>query len=78
MIKLTQGDILYADAEALVNTVNCVGVMGKGLAYLFKIKYHDNFIAYRDFCNKKHSGLYHGAGNRKKFRPPKQKEGMIV
>jgi O-acetyl-ADP-ribose deacetylase (regulator of RNase III) len=30
MIKLTQGDILKADAEALVNTVNCVGIMGRG------------------------------------------------
>ena len=29
MIELTQGDILRADAEALVNTVNCVGVMGR-------------------------------------------------
>jgi O-acetyl-ADP-ribose deacetylase (regulator of RNase III) len=32
MIELTGGNILQADAEALVNTVNCVGIMGKGIA----------------------------------------------
>ena len=31
MIELTKGDILKADAEMLVNTVNCVGVMGRGI-----------------------------------------------
>jgi len=31
MIKLKQGNILEADVEALINTVNCVGVMGKGV-----------------------------------------------
>jgi len=35
MIELTQGNILKADAEALVNTVNCVGFMGKGIALQF-------------------------------------------
>lgn len=32
MIEITRGDILRADAEAIVNTVNCVGVMGRGIA----------------------------------------------
>ena len=36
MIEYKQGDILRADAEALVNTVNCVGVMGRGIALQFK------------------------------------------
>ena len=36
MIVLKQGDILTADVEALVNTVNCVGVMGRGLGCLKK------------------------------------------
>lgn len=39
MIELTQGNILKADAEALVNTVNCVGFMGKGIALQFKKAY---------------------------------------
>ena len=36
MLELTRGDILKADAEALVNTVNCVGVMGRGIALQFR------------------------------------------
>lgn len=50
MIELTQGNILKADAEALVNTVNCVGFMGKGIALQFKKAYPDNFEAYRKAC----------------------------
>lgn len=37
MIKYTQGDILQDDAEAIINTVNCVGVMGRGIALQFKM-----------------------------------------
>ena len=36
MIKFTTGDILAADVEALVNSVNCVGIMGRGIALQFK------------------------------------------
>ncbi len=50
MIKLTQGDILTADAEALVNTVNCVGIMGRGIALQFKKAFPDNFKAYEVAC----------------------------
>ena len=46
MIKITYGNILEADAVAIVNTVNCVGVMGKGLALQFKKTYPKNFEAY--------------------------------
>jgi O-acetyl-ADP-ribose deacetylase (regulator of RNase III) len=50
MIELTQGNILKADAEALVNTVNCVGFMGKGIALQFKKAYPENFDAYHKAC----------------------------
>ena len=50
MIKLTQGDILKADAEALVNTVNCVGIMGRGIALQFKKAFANNFQAYAAAC----------------------------
>ncbi len=53
MIKLTQGNILKADAEALVNTVNCVGVMGKGIALQFKKAFPENFRAYEAACRHK-------------------------
>ncbi len=50
MIRFTQGNLLDADAEALVNTVNTVGVMGKGVALMFKEAYPENFKAYEDAC----------------------------
>jgi O-acetyl-ADP-ribose deacetylase (regulator of RNase III) len=50
MIRYTQGNLLEADAQALVNTVNTVGVMGKGVALMFKDAYPANFKAYEDAC----------------------------
>lgn len=50
MIKHSQGNLLAADAEALVNTVNCVGYMGKGIALQFKQAFPANFKAYEKAC----------------------------
>lgn len=50
MINFTTGDILKSNAEALVNTVNCVGVMGRGIALQFKNAFGDNFEAYAQAC----------------------------
>ena len=47
MIKYTTGDLLKSDAEAIVNTVNCVGVMGRGIALQFKKAFPANFKAYK-------------------------------
>lgn len=47
MIHLTHGDILKHEADALVNTVNCVGVMGRGIALQFRRAFEDNYEAYR-------------------------------
>ncbi|MFZ3033199.1 MAG: macro domain-containing protein, partial [Parvibaculum sp.] len=52
MISFTTGDILNADAEALVNTVNCVGVMGRGIALQFKNAFPENFSAYAQACDR--------------------------
>ena len=52
MIEYTTGNILHEDAEALVNTVNCVGVMGRGIALQFKNAYPENFKAYAAACKK--------------------------
>ena len=52
MIEFTQGDILRAEAEALVNTVNCVGVMGRGIALQFKRAFPANFVAYATACKR--------------------------
>ena len=53
MLQLIKGDILKADAEALVNTVNCVGVMGRGIALQFRKAFPENFKAYKSACDKK-------------------------
>jgi O-acetyl-ADP-ribose deacetylase (regulator of RNase III) len=50
MIDLVRGNILEADVDALVNAVNCVGVMGKGLALQFKKAFPDAFRAYQGAC----------------------------
>lgn len=50
MLEFTTGDILRADTEALVNTVNCVGIMGRGIALQFKNAFPENFRAYAAAC----------------------------
>lgn len=52
MIEFKTGDILRADAEALVNTVNCVGIMGRGIALQFKNDFPKNFKAYKAACER--------------------------
>lgn len=50
-IELRTGDIFKADADAIVNTVNCVGIMGRGIALQFKNAYPANFKAYKAACD---------------------------
>jgi O-acetyl-ADP-ribose deacetylase (regulator of RNase III) len=51
-IKITHGDLLRQEnVDAIVNTVNCVGVMGKGIALQFKNKWPANFSAYKAACD---------------------------
>lgn len=52
MLRFTTGDILRANTDAIVNTVNCVGAMGRGLALQFKRAYPGNFLAYADACQR--------------------------
>ena len=53
MIQFTQGNLLNAEVEALVNTVNTVGVMGKGIALMFKERFPLNMTAYAKACKAK-------------------------
>ena len=50
MIRYIQGNILESEAQALVNTVNTEGVMGKGLALQFKNAFPQNYKIYRKAC----------------------------
>jgi O-acetyl-ADP-ribose deacetylase (regulator of RNase III) len=53
MLEFKQGNLLEEDAQALVNAVNCVGVMGKGIALQFKQAYPENFRQYKKACDAK-------------------------
>ena len=53
MITFTTGDIFQDDAHAIVNPVNCVGVMGKGLALEFKKRFPRNYQEYSEACQNK-------------------------
>lgn len=57
MINLDQGNLLHAQAQALVNTVNTDGVMGKGIALQFKKAYPDMFKAYEQACKRNEVSL---------------------
>lgn len=51
MITEDRGNIILSPCDAIVNTVNCVGVMGKGLALQFKTAFPANYHAYKNACN---------------------------
>jgi O-acetyl-ADP-ribose deacetylase (regulator of RNase III) len=52
VVRVVRGDLFEAKTEALVNAVNTVGVMGKGLALQFKQRFGANFAAYRAACER--------------------------
>jgi O-acetyl-ADP-ribose deacetylase (regulator of RNase III) len=53
MIRFARGNLLDADVEAVVNTVNTVGVMGKGIALMFKEAHPENFRLYAAACKRR-------------------------
>ena len=57
MISYVVGNILDSEAEALINTVNTDGVMGKGIALQFKKAFVNNFKAYQQACRNKEIGI---------------------
>lgn len=59
MIRYTQGNLLDAEVEAVVNTVNTVGVMGKGIALMFKEAFPENFQRYEVACKAKEVQVGH-------------------
>jgi len=59
VIEYGHSDLLTADVEALVNAVNTVGVMGKGIALQFKRTFPANFQAYRAACSRGEISVRH-------------------
>lgn len=56
-IRFIKGNIFNTKAQSIVNTVNCVGVMGKGIALVFKLRYPKMFDLYSEYCEKKLIGI---------------------
>ncbi len=52
-ITIVNGNIFNTKAQTIVNTVNCVGVMGKGIALVFKLRYPSMFEVYQGYCKKR-------------------------
>lgn len=52
-INLIKGNIFNTKAQTIVNTINCVGVMGKGIALVFKLRYPSMFEQYQYLCSRK-------------------------
>ena len=50
-ITFIKGNIFNTKAQTVVNTVNCVGVMGKGIALVYKLRYPKMFDIYKDYCH---------------------------
>lgn len=53
MLHYVKGNLLESNAQALVNTVNTVGVMGKGIALQFREAFRENYRIYRNMCQEK-------------------------
>lgn len=49
-VKVVQGDMFKSSAQTLINTINCVGAMGKGIALEFKKRYPAMYDRYRQLC----------------------------
>ena len=52
MIEYENGDLPACTTEAIVNTANCVGVMGQGIALQFKKQYPENYKYYESACKR--------------------------
>lgn len=52
-VQIKSGDLLKEKSDAIVNTVNCVGVMGKGIALQFKQRWPKNFREYEAASKRK-------------------------
>ena len=51
MVTLKNGNIFNTKADTIVNTINCVGVMGAGIAYEFRLRYPEMFARYVELCS---------------------------
>lgn len=53
MLTVLKGDLFQSEAQTIVNTINCVGAMGKGIALEYKKKYPEMYAKYVSLCKNK-------------------------
>ncbi len=52
-LKVIDGNLFESNCQTIVNTINCFGVMGKGIALEYKKRFPDMFLRYKELCSKK-------------------------
>lgn len=52
-VKVIEGNIFNSNCQTIVNTVNCMGVMGKGIALTYRYLLPDMFVKYKKMCDDK-------------------------
>ena len=57
IVNIKKDNIFNSKCQTIVNTVNCVGVMGKGIALVYKLRYPKMFDLYREHCKSKLIGI---------------------
>lgn len=57
IVSIKKDNIFNSKAQTIVNTVNCVGVMGKGIALVFKLRYPQMYDLYKEYCKSKLMGI---------------------
>jgi len=74
MIEIKKGNIFTTDCQTIVNTINCVGIMGAGIAFEFKLRYPEMFKKYQLFCDNNLINI----GNLWIYKLPKEKNNSYI
>lgn len=74
MISIVKGNLFSSKCQTLVNTVNCVGVMGAGIALEFKLRYPEMFVRYVEHCRNKQIDI----GKLWLYKPPQADKQWVL
>jgi O-acetyl-ADP-ribose deacetylase (regulator of RNase III) len=74
MISIIKGNLFSSKCQTLVNTVNCVGVMGAGIALEFKLRYPEMFVRYVEHCRNKQIDI----GKLWLYKPPQADKQWVL
>ena len=74
VLRITKGNLFSSKCQTLVNTVNCVGVMGAGIALEFKLRYPEMFVRYVEHCRSKRIDI----GKLWLYKPPQPDKQWVL